>query len=505
MGSVRDRGTMEGNFNTNQDKQGKSEDIIQSIIDGIGDPLMVIDPYNYRTLMVNQAMIGLLNYKNSKSRCCYEISHARNEPCDEHDETCPVKQVMKTGKTVRMIHVHTSADNTNIYADIVATPVFENGKVIRVIESIRDISEIKLTEKALQETRDYLDKLINYASAPIIVWDPDIKIIRMNKAFEYLSGYPSREIISQDLSVIFPEHTRNESMKKMTQFSGEYWESVEIPIFRKDGEIRFVIWNLANVYGEDGTAISTIAQGTDITERKWAEESLQRTAEELQHSNELKDLFIDILHHDLLKPAGIVKGYTDVLLKRENGKDRQTLELIKKNTEKIIETVQAASQFARLDSIEDLKCIRIDLGTVIREVVENFRPAFEEKEIQVLCEIEGTYQTWAHPVIEDLFSNLLSNAVKFNPKKGIIKLAVLDEGKYWKCVILDVGPGIRDKDKIYIFDRFKHIDKHGIKGTGLGLAIVKRIADLHGWKVGVDDNPEGRGSLFWVTLKKALY
>jgi PAS domain S-box-containing protein len=58
--------------------------------------------------------------------------------------------------------------------------------------------------------------------------------------------------------------------------SGEYLESAEILILRKDGDIRSALWNSANIYAEDGTTIlATIAQGTDITERKRAEEKIE--------------------------------------------------------------------------------------------------------------------------------------------------------------------------------------------------------------------------------------
>ena len=65
--------------------------------------------------------------------------------------------------------------------------------------------------------------------------------------------------------------------------SGEYWESVEIPIMRKDGDIRIALWNSANIYDKNGkTHLTTIAQGHDITERKRAEEALQHERDILQ-------------------------------------------------------------------------------------------------------------------------------------------------------------------------------------------------------------------------------
>lgn len=143
-----------------------------------------------------------------------------------------------------------------------------------------DITLLKRKEGALRETRDYLEKLFNYANAPIIVWNPETRITRFNYAFEYLTGYTTNEVIGQKLQMLFPEASRNESLNKTTNtLNGEYWESVEIPILHKDGSIRTALWNSANIYAEDGTTvIATIAQGQDITKRKHLEEELRLEA-----------------------------------------------------------------------------------------------------------------------------------------------------------------------------------------------------------------------------------
>lgn len=131
-------------------------------------------------------------------------------------------------------------------------------------------------ERALQETRDYLDKLITYASAPIITWDPGYAITRFNRAFEHLSGMKASDVIGKNLDMLFPMESKEESLSRIRMaLGGEFWESVEIPILRTDGKIRTVLWNSANIYGSDGkTLVSTIAQGNDITERKQAEEKI---------------------------------------------------------------------------------------------------------------------------------------------------------------------------------------------------------------------------------------
>ena len=142
-----------------------------------------------------------------------------------------------------------------------------------------------LAEEGLRETRDYLENLIDYANAPIIVWDPSFKITRFNHAFERLTGLRTSEAIGEQLDTLFPEESRDASLEYISRtLSGERWEVVEIPIKKIDGSVRTVLWNSANIYDKDGTtAVATIAQGQDITERKQAEEALRETKDYLEN------------------------------------------------------------------------------------------------------------------------------------------------------------------------------------------------------------------------------
>jgi len=142
----------------------------------------------------------------------------------------------------------------------------------------KDITRRKQAEEALRETNEYLNNLFDYANAPIIVWDPEFVITRFNHAFEDLTFRSEQEVIGQQLLILFPEDTRKRSLLQIKKtLEGERWEAVEIPILVKDGRIRTVLWNSANILDTDGRIISTIAQGVDITERKLAEEVLEKS------------------------------------------------------------------------------------------------------------------------------------------------------------------------------------------------------------------------------------
>lgn len=142
----------------------------------------------------------------------------------------------------------------------------------------REIEERKKSGEMLRETRDYLESLIDYASAPIIVWDPSFRITRFNHAFERLTDLEDGEVLGQPLDLLFPEKSSEESMAYIRRtLSGERWEAVEIPIRRRDGSVKTVLWNSSNIHDKTGKVVATIAQGQDITERKLAEEELQKS------------------------------------------------------------------------------------------------------------------------------------------------------------------------------------------------------------------------------------
>ncbi len=168
----------------------------------------------------------------------------------------------------------------------------KEGKIERMLGIVQDITEKKDAEATLQQTRDYLENLLNYANAPIIVWDKYFKIIRFNHAFEHLTGYKTKEVIGKNLDILFPKDSRDETVRKIKKtLRGEHWESVEIPILQKNGRIRIALWNSANVYDSSGkTLMATIAQGQDITDRKQIEEILRNNESQQKRAQELAHL-----------------------------------------------------------------------------------------------------------------------------------------------------------------------------------------------------------------------
>jgi signal transduction histidine kinase len=233
---------------------------------------------------------------------------------------------------------------------------------------------------------------------------------------------------------------------------------------------------------------------------KRSEEVLKKYSEDLEQSNKLKDLFIDIMGHDLLKPADIARLTTELILdNEEDNNKRELLKNILQSSNKIIDLIENASILAKLESGEKLEFSEEDIGKVLREVAEELNDVAAEKKMEIKLYVNGEYRAMVNPLIYDVFSNLLGNSLKYSPEKSRVIAKISNGHSKCKITFADNGTGVPDEYKEGIFDRFKRLEKGGVKGSGLGLAIVKRVIDAHHGRVWVEDNPEG-GSVFNVEI-----
>jgi PAS domain S-box-containing protein len=169
--------------------------------------------------------------------------------------------------------------NGQVFDRYSAPMVGQNDRYYGRVWYFRDITERKRAEEALRETRDYLENLLSFANAPIIVWDNNNRITRFNLAFERLTGYTMYDVVGKRPEMLFSAEMQADFSALLSRTSdGENLISVEMPIHCKDGSNRIVLWNTANIYAADvKTIIATIAHGQDITDRKQAEEALQES------------------------------------------------------------------------------------------------------------------------------------------------------------------------------------------------------------------------------------
>ncbi len=412
------------------------------------------------------------------------------------------------------------------------------GQICQVAAFSSDITERKQSEDNLRETRDYLENLIDHANAPIIVWDPSYHVTRFNQAFEHLTGLRAYEILGKPLDILFPEDSKNESMAHINRtLSGERWDAVEIPILSKNGNVRTVLWNSANIYSKDAiSVVATIAQGQDITDRKQTELELRNSKEELSRAKEDLELkvqartlelvkakevaeeaaqaksdFMANMSHEIRTPMNAIIGMTSLLIDDETltAEQRDFIETIRTSGDGLMVIINDILDFSKIEREKAaLEEQPFDLRSCVDESIDLISGKAKEKKLTLGFVIE---ETVPERIIGDpnrlrqVLVNLLDNAVKFT-ERGEVKLIVSGRclnGKYEiHFTVVDTGIGISHDKMDRLFQPFSQVDSSITReygGTGLGLAIAKRLVGLMEGRIWVDSD-FGKGSAFHFTI-----
>ncbi len=397
----------------------------------------------------------------------------------------------------------------------------ENGRADGLVGVVTDITEHKRTEEELRTTRDSLDKLIQYANAPIIVWDQDFQIIRFNRAFERMTGYSSDEVIGHRLDILFPEESREISLERILEtLAGKFWEMVEIPIARKSGEMRFALWNSANVFADDGVSlVATIAQGVDITERKRTEDELRRTLanaqvlrREAEAANRAKSAFLANMSHEIRTPLNGVIGFLGLLADTPlDETQREYLGNVDASARLLLDILSNVLDLSKIEAEQlDLKPVPSDLRGTAERSFAPVRVAAAGKGVVLSTDVEDNVPETAvfDPVrLEQVLVNLLSNAVKFTERGSVelsLRFAPLSgSAGAFTFSVRDTGIGISPEARARIFEPFYQADDSNTRkygGTGLGLSISQRLLQKMGSVLEVESVP-GEGSRFFFTLR----
>jgi PAS domain S-box-containing protein len=257
------------------------------------------------------------------------------------------------------------------------------------------------------------------------------------------------------------------------------------------------------VRGPSGDVEYVVEIARDVSDIKRAEAELACYAAGLEEANRLKDLFTDIMSHDLLNPAATSRYFVDRLREGEADPRRlQFIDTIERNLCKLIGMIENVSAYSRLKETQALTGQALDVGEVVRRVLADIEDELLAAGISVEGPAAGVYPAFVHPMFANVVANLVGNAVKYAAGGKRIAVGIESRGEQWVLSVTDWGEGIADAHKEGVFTRFERLDKVGVKGAGLGLAIARRIVELHKGRIWIEDNPEG-GSVFRVSISRA--
>ncbi len=395
----------------------------------------------------------------------------------------------------------------------------EAGRPVEIVGSWADFTERKRAEEAflvahaeLQETRRYLERLIESSTDPIISTDKEGNIVLFNEGAESLLGYRGEEIIGQRVTALFDSEDRaKEVMRRMRKHGGTI-SAFETTLRTKDGSLSPVLISASILYDEEGQEVGTVGFNKDLRELKRAEKELQEAKESAEAANQAKSTFLANMSHELRTPMNAIIGYSEMLQEEAEDLGQEhfipDLQKIHAAGKHLLGLINDVLDLSKIEAGRmDLFLETFDIPTVIRDVVTTINPLVEKNAntLQVHCADDLPAMRADLTKVRQALFNLLGNACKFT-EQGTITLGVAREMRDGEARIsfrvTDTGIGMTPEQMGKLFQAFSQADastsrKYG--GTGLGLAISQKFCRMMGGDITVESAP-GQGSTFTIQL-----
>lgn len=270
----------------------------------------------------------------------------------------------------------------------------------------------------------------------------------------------------------------------------------------KEGE-KFRFENIATVLrNDDGVIVAGVEVVRLVEEREQALEKLRESLEKLEQlstqlsqSNNMKDLLLDIITHDVKNPAGAILGTVELL--KHDGLDEELFGMIQKSCENLLKIISHATILSKVAMDEDLATEELNLHNMIEEITAGFKSSLIYYNMTVDNQIPSGQTLRANPIIEEVFSNYISNAIKYASSGQKVIVECKEDGKHIEVYVKDLGETIPADKREAVFVR--NFQMAATKGRGLGLSIAKKIAEAHHGTVWVEPN-QPKGNCFAIKL-----
>lgn len=374
-----------------------------------------------------------------------------------------------------------------------STPSRDAGR----IHEVSPASDPSLTTElsALRQSEARIRALVERAAFGIFRCDAAGRVIDANAAFASMLGYSSsHDLLGIDLVNEMLPGDRDRWRSAVARGEADDWLDVSCRR-HPEGSVRLRV-TLTTERDESGgiTAIQGIAE--NVTERMRREEIVRRGERMASLGRTLAGVA-----HEINNPLAAIIGFAQILLKNQpSPDDRHALETVLHEARRASRVVKDLLTIARREELVERQ--RIDLGNIVRYIVDTQRYAMETRGIRAEVTLEPMLPAIiADPAqIEQVVLNLVVNARQSleamlehpGPDDGAIvptlRVATGRSGEFVTLTISDNGPGISASDISRIWDPFWTTKEEG-EGSGLGLSVVHSIVTSHDGRIDVTSTP----------------
>ncbi|KAJ5253110.1 hypothetical protein N7489_003520 [Penicillium chrysogenum] len=398
------------------------------------------------------------------------------------------------------------------------TPIFEDDSLIYVLleaqrtKHQRDRSDSINEQTYLNETYKILVNTVrDYA---IFMLDTRGHITTWNSGAAILKGYTSSEIIGQHFSIFYGRDDREakkparelEVCLQEGKVEDEGWR------YRKDGTRFWANVMITAIY-QNSSHVGFVKVTRDMTERRATQ---ARLIDAFEESAKSKSDFLANMSHELRTPMnGMLLALTMLLRTELTDEQREFGCILEDSTSILLQVINDVLDYSKLSSGSfPLNVDVVNIPNVISAVVRNCQSALKPG-VQIMGGVSEGFppSLKGDPLrFRQVLQNMVTNAVKFT-ESGHVRVHAtyaIDEKDPDMYVIstqvVDTGIGVPEDATNTLFTPFTRFADTAAKkyqGTGLGLSICKSLAELMDGTVGFHANPDGPGSVFWMTARMA--
>lgn len=227
-------------------------------------------------------------------------------------------------------------------------------------------------------------------------------------------------------------------------------------------------------------------------------------AEASRQSEELKSTLLDAIAHEFKTPLTSIKAAsTSILSDRSLAPQVRELEtIINEEADRMNSLVTEAVRMSQIDVGKmRLERAAVDVGDLLRRSVDQFAPRAEGRELNLRVS-PALPRVSADPELLSLaLRQLIDNALKYSPPSTPVELSAASEANRVEIRVHDRGPGIPERDRERVFQKFyrRVTNKAHVPGSGLGLYIARAIARTHGGDIWIEGTA-GEGCDFCLSL-----